>query len=139
MKDRYFLDTNIFVYSFDHSHPAKQKKSQLLIDEALSQKKGVTSYQVVQEFLNVASRKFKKPFDIKDSKLYLNEVLGVLCEVYPSTELYQLALDLKGETGYGFYDSLILASAIESECKIVFSEDMQDGQRISGVLIKNPF
>ena len=54
-------------------------------------------------------------------------------------EIYDFALDVKGETGYGFYDSLILASAIYSGCKALLSEDLQNGQLIKGVKIVNPF
>ena len=61
MNDRFFLDTNIFVYSFDQTAPAKSRKATQLIRKALTTQKGVISYQVVQEFFNVALKRFSQP------------------------------------------------------------------------------
>ena len=58
MNDRFFLDTNIFAYSFDDDAPQKSKKAEGLIREALTLHKGVVSYQVVQEFFSVAFKRF---------------------------------------------------------------------------------
>ena len=59
MSDRFFIDTNIFVYTFDHVNNNKKAIARSLIQNALSSGEGVISYQVIQEFLNVATRKFK--------------------------------------------------------------------------------
>ena len=139
MKDKYFVDTNIFVYSFDPREPAKCRKAQKIIEDALSSHKGIISYQVIQEFVNVAIRKFSKPLSTLDCKLYLDQVLFPLCEIYPSSELYKRALDVKEETGFSFYDSLIVSSAIEGGCGIIYSEDLQNNQSILGVTIRSPF
>ena len=138
MSARVFLDTNIFVYTFSGSSPAKQKKALTLVGEAL-EVGGVISFQVVQEFLNVAMHKFEKPFSWEESYEYFEEVLGPLCGVYPDPELYRKALRIHHETGYRFYDALIVASALEGGCKILYSEDLQDGRKIAGLSIKNPF
>lgn len=61
MSDRFFLDTNNFLYSFDRSAPAKQAKATHLIRKALTSHKGMVSYQVVQEFFNVALKRFAQP------------------------------------------------------------------------------
>ena len=61
MKDKYFIDTNIFVYSFDDASRSKQKKARKLIEQALATGRGVVSYQVIQEFINVSLNRFKKP------------------------------------------------------------------------------
>src|ERR1700678_2664259 len=61
MSDRFFLDTNIFVYSFDRSAVMKAQKATQLICNTLKTQKGIISYQVVQEFFNVALRKFSEP------------------------------------------------------------------------------
>lgn len=139
MKDRYFLDTNIFVYTFDNTAIKKQKKAQELVKQALSKKMGIISFQVVQEFLNVATRKFASPLTTEEAKSYLEIVLKPLCEVYADLEIYQFALDIKKITHFSFYDALIIAAALKSDCKILYSEDLHDGQLISGLEIKNPF
>jgi predicted nucleic acid-binding protein len=61
MNAKYFLDTNVFVYSFDDGKPAKKERSLALIQEALENGSGIISTQVIQEFLNVATQKFAVP------------------------------------------------------------------------------
>jgi predicted nucleic acid-binding protein len=139
MSDKYFIDTNVFVYSFDQSQRTKHLRSLQLIQSALQTGLGIISTQVIQEFLNVATRKFAVPMKPEDSKAYLRLVLNPLCQVYPDLSLFESSLDLQAETGYSFYDSVILSAAIRSECNFLFTEDMQDGQEIHGVLIKNPY
>ncbi len=58
---RFFLDTNIFVYTFDGRSPSKRAPANDLVARALDTRRGVISYQAVQEFLNVATRKFARP------------------------------------------------------------------------------
>lgn len=139
MKDKYFLDTNIFIYTFDAAAPAKQKHAQTLVNAALIDNLGVISYQVVQEFLNVATRKFQPPMSAADAKLYLEQVFAPLCEIYPSMDLYEHAIDINKQTHFAFYDSLMIAAAIKTGCKILYSEDLHHQQSISGLVIKNPF
>ena len=67
MNDRFFLDTNIFIYTFDDRELEKQNKAQELVSEALTSRRGCISFQVVQEFLNVATQKFSKPLSESDA------------------------------------------------------------------------
>ncbi len=135
----FFLDTNVFVYSFDTSAPAKQETARQLIQAALRTQRGVISTQVVQEFLNLALRKFKQPMTVSDARDYLRSVLIPLCQHYPSTAFYDRALLLKEETGYAWYDTLIVTAAVEVGCASLFSEDLQSGRVVKGVTIRNPF
>jgi predicted nucleic acid-binding protein len=139
MNGKYFIDTNIFIYSFDSDHSEKQNRSMELIQTGLETGIGIISTQVVQEFLNVATRKFKIPMKLDDSKAYLRMVMNPLCQVYPDLALFESGLDLQAETGYSFFDSLIVAAAIRGGCDYLYTEDMQDGQAIHRVTIKNPF
>jgi len=139
MNDKYFLDTNILIYSFDHSAPKKREIACTLIETAMRDGKGCISTQVIQEFLNVATRKFNIPFSCYDCKRYLNNVLNPLCEVFPDHALYEGALDIQATTQYSFYDSLILTSAKRAHCSILYTEDLHDGHQIEKLTIKNPF
>ena len=139
MNDKYFIDTNIIVYGFDDQQPDKKARSLSLITDALQTGNGIISWQVIQEFLNVATRKFKVPLKLEDAKLYLQKVLHPLCQVFPDLEIYQNALDLQGKTKYSLYDSLILAGALREGCTILYSEDLQDGYQVDGLRIVNPF
>ena len=67
---RFFIDTNIFIYSFDQTAPAKAKLASQLIRKALTTQKGVISFQVVQEFYNVALRRFSHPMNTSDAEQY---------------------------------------------------------------------
>lgn len=136
---RFFLDTNILVYSFDPSVPDKQQGAQRLIQLALQTQLGVISTQVVQEFLNLALRKFSQPMTAADARTYLRVVLLPLCRHYPSIDFYDHALLLAEETGYAWYDALVVTAAVEADCATLFTEDMQDGHRVHGMTILNPF
>ena len=139
MSDKFFLDTNIIIYTFDKASRAKQKKALALVGEAMEEQTGIISYQVVQEFLNVAGRKFATPLHPQDLKLYLKEILLPLCEVHSSHALFRQAVDLHEETGYAFYDCLIISGALEGGCRVLYSEDLQSGRAVDGLRIVNPF
>ena len=139
MSAKHFLDTNIFVYSFDESQPEKRERALNLIAEALQSGDGLISAQVIQEFLNVATRKFTSPMKTADCQAYLTRVLHPLCQVTPDLALYEASLDIQQETGYSFYDSLILAGALRGGCTTLYSEDLQAGQQVRGLHIINPF
>ena len=139
MSDKYFIDTNVFVYSFDNREPLKRERSIEIIRDALEKSTGVISTQVLQEFLNVATRKFVVPMKVDDSKAYLRQVLNPLCQVYPDFSLYETCLDVQSGTGYSFYDSLIISAAIRVGCNVLYSEDLQDGQQVRSVKIVNPY
>ncbi|MDR3676598.1 MAG: PIN domain-containing protein [Acidobacteriota bacterium] len=139
MSDRFFLDTNIFVYCFDRTAPAKARRALQLIRTAVETRKGIVSYQVVQEFFNVALRRFTQPMAISDAEQYLSTVFRPLLAVHSSPALYGEALRLSAQFRFSWYDSLIVAAAIEGQCRILYSEDLQSGQRIGNLEIKNPF
>ena len=139
MSAEFFLDTNILVYTFDLDDPEKRNRARDLVETGLSSNKGAISYQVVQEFLNVAIRKFQTPMTSEVANEYLHLVLEPLCTVFPSISLYERALSLAERWRYGFYDSLIIASALEAECSILYSEDLHAGQKLESLTILNPF
>lgn len=139
MSDRYFLDTNIIVYSFDERDSYKQETAEELIKDGLIQNQGVISYQVIQEFVNVSTQKFETPLSLKDCKQYVDLVLDPMWEVYSSKDLVHSAFDIHERWQYSFYDSLIIAAAIEASCNILYSEDLQHEQKIYSLKIVNPF
>ena len=139
MNGKYFIDTNILIYSFDPDNPSKKKIAFDLISTALEKGTGVISYQIIQEFLNAATRKFAVPLTFKDAQRYLNVVLEPLCEVFSSTELFHQALEISDQWRFPFYDALVVAAALQADCSVLYSEDMQDNQTIKGLTIRNPF
>ena len=139
MSAKFFLDTNTIVYSFDNKDAFKRRISQQLIQLALQTRQGHISYQVVQEFLNVATRKFAIPLIHPKSSAYLRDVLSPICTVFPNMALYEKALQIHDRWKFSFYDSLIIAAAISADCAMLYSEDLQHKQTIEHLTIINPF
>jgi predicted nucleic acid-binding protein len=139
MSGRFFLDTNIFVYSFDSSSAAKSKRSIELIRDGVAKGKGIVSYQVVQEFFNVALRKFSPAFTVADAEQYLTAVFRPLLSIHSSQANYLEALRLSSKHHMSWYDSLIVAGALEAQCEVLFSEDLQHGRRFEQMQVVNPF
>ena len=106
---------------------------------ALETGKGVISWQVAQEFLNVALHRFERPLTPREVADYLEEVLAPLCHVHPSPELFRDALAIHTETGFRFYDSLVVAGASAAGVRTLYTEDLQSGREIRGLRIENPF
>ena len=100
MKDNYFFDTNIFIYSFDVEDPSKREKAKELIKTALVDGNGFISVQVIQEFYNVATRKFKVPMNILAAKNYLENVFAQLNIVQPDLNFISNGLDIASTTKY---------------------------------------
>jgi predicted nucleic acid-binding protein len=139
MIDRFFLDTNVFVYSFDQSAPLKARKAAELIRQGLTTRKGIVSYQVVQEFFNVALRRFSQPMQAPEAEQYLRTVFQPLLSVHSSQALYAEALHLQGQSGLSWYDALIVTAAIQARCELLYTEDLQHGQRFGSLQVRNPF
>lgn len=136
----FFIDTNIFVYALLASEPLKKQCAVQLLEQALATHSGCISYQVIQEFAFVATRRFAKRFTADECQQFIDAAMQPLNRVSSSTELVHAALALQTSTGYGFYDCLILAGALQSGASVVYSEDLQHNQLIDGTLrIVNPF
>jgi len=137
--DKYFLDTNILVYSFDSGEPAKLSRSQQLIHEGLKNGRAVISYQVAQEFTSVARKKFAAALTFEDLEAYWRTTLYPLLLVHSSFPLFERALDVCRREKLSWYDSLVIAAAIQGACKVLYSEDFQHGRRFGDLVIANPF
>jgi predicted nucleic acid-binding protein len=133
MSAEVFLDTNILVYGIAQNDPRTARAMALL------RQGGTISVQVLNEFTNVAHRKLRRSWP------EIIDALGALRILFPDPKpigfaTHQAALAIAQRDGLAFYDSLIIASALEAGCATLWSEDMQDGQVIDGRLkIRNPF
>jgi predicted nucleic acid-binding protein len=140
MNGKSFLDTNIFIYDIDDEAPkAKKAVAHNLIRDALARNRSIVSYQVIQEFLAVAIRKFPSSVTVPDARRYLEAVLDPLLVVHSSLDLFQEALDIASRYQLSWCDSLIVAAASEANCSVLYTEDLQHGAKINGVRIENPF
>jgi len=134
-----FMDSNVFVYMFDETDKRKRDTAVRLVESALHAGSASVSFQVIQETLNVVTRKLATPMTAEDAKSFMQRVLAPLFRVPASISLYNRALDVQARYRYGFYDSLIVAAALDVGCTRLYTEDLQDGQQIEGLTIENPF
>jgi len=133
-----FLDSNILLYTISPSEPAKQKIAISIVSSALKDSNAVISAQVVQECLNVGTGKLERAVP-GSVRTWLSAYLMPLCTVFPSENLYLRAIDVKSRYGISFYDACIVAAALQAQVKTLLTEDLQDGQVIEDLTIKNPF
>ncbi len=132
----YFLDTNILVYAFEQRESEKRNLARRLIDDSNPWE---TSWQVIQEFCSLALHRFKTPLPVP----YLESLLDLLiiphCTVFPDASIWRSTLRIQKETQYRFYDSLIVAAALQSGAPVLYTEDLQHGRKIADLEIRNPF
>ena len=130
---RPFLDTNVLLYSLTGGDPRQAVAVRLLAAG------GTVSVQVLNEFANVARRKMKLSWP--DVAKALSDVRALCGPPVPLTlATHEEAVKLATRDGIAFYDALIVASALETGCDVLLTEDMQDGRVIKARLtIRNPF
>lgn len=137
MKDKYFFDTNVLVYMQDASNLVKQQKARSLLSTHLGNGTAVISTQCLQEFYNVLANKMKQ------DKIQTKQIMHSLSENIPVVQvtptLIENGIDISIKTQFSLWDSLMISAASFAKCTILYSEDMNDGQVIDGVTIKNPF
>jgi len=136
MNAKTFLDTNVLLYADDFDSPAKQKRAENLIEHLISTRTGCVSMQVLQEYFSTATRKLRMSPNFARRKIELYTGFNVL--TLQPVDLFA-AIDLHRDHQFSIWDALIVRAALISDCEILYSEDMQDGQRIDGLTIVNPF
>jgi predicted nucleic acid-binding protein len=136
MPARSFFDTNVLVYSDDKAAPAKQSRALALLAEHRRAGTGVVSMQVLQEYFVTVTRKLRVDAAIGRRKV---ELLAEFDVAAPELADILAAIDLHRLHSFSFWDALVVRTAKQSGCPILFSEDMQDGREIDGVRIVNPF
>ena len=133
MPDKNFFDTNVLIYAIAQNDPRGPRA------EALIATGGAVGVQGLNEFVSVARRKLRMPWkDVTDAL----EAIRVLCPSPVPIEIstHEAALKIAKDCGYGIYDALVIAAALEAGCTTLYSEDLQDGQIVDGKLtIRNPF
>jgi predicted nucleic acid-binding protein len=135
MQDKVFIDTNILLYSYSKNEPIKQQKSLEVINENIDF--SIISKQVINEISNIFFRKFA--LNATQIKQNINDIYQAISVVDFDKEIQFLAIEIKQKHQIQFYDALIIATAIQNNCNILYSEDMQHSQTIDRLKIINPF
>jgi predicted nucleic acid-binding protein len=136
MSVRSFFDTNVLVYADDKASLSKQRRAVELITEHRRSRTGAVSLQVLQEYFVTVTRKLHVDAGIARRKV---ELLAEFDVASPDVADVLAAIDLHRLHGINFWDALIVRSAKQSGCSVLFSEDMQAAREIDGVRIVNPF
>lgn len=133
---RSFFDTNVLIYADDKANPTKQSRAVDLVIEHRRSRTGVLSLQVLQEYFVTVTRKLQVEAALARRKV---ELLAEFDVATPDVSDVLAAIDLHRLHGFTLWDSLILQSAKQAGCKVLFTEDMQHTREIDGVRIVNPF
>jgi predicted nucleic acid-binding protein len=137
-EDKAFIDTNIIIYAYDVTAGKKHETARIIITGLWDSGLGVISTQVLQEFFVNVVQKIPKPIDKQQAKEIVRDLLKWRVVVNTGDSIID-AIDICLRFGYSFWDSMIIEAAIKGGATVLISEDLQDGQVVSGVTIKNPF
>ena len=129
-----FVDTNVLIYAYSDTELEKKKKVlSLLTTESVA-----ISTQVVNEFIWVMNRKFN--VDFGSLKFIINNIFDLYKVCIINQPAVLKAIDLSKRLNFSYWDSLMLASALELGCNIFYTEDLQNGQNIDNqIMVINPF
>ncbi len=132
MPAKAFIDTNVIIYSLGSNSTKTALAAPLFADHP------TISTQVLSETANVALKKLAMPLSETGKLLAMLEATCRVEIVTPAT--MHRALDVSGRYGFSWFESLIVASALEAGCDTLYTEDLQHGQVIEGKLtVTNPF
>jgi predicted nucleic acid-binding protein len=137
MSDKVFVDTNVLIYAHDVDAREKHLRARDILRALWNEETGVVSPQVLQEFYVNVTRKIATPIS-KTSARSVVENYGGWCIDMSPAEIFT-AFRIEDASRIGFWDALIVASAIRAGAKLILSEDLNAGQTISGIRIENPF
>ena len=137
MSDKTFIDTNVLIYAHDMDAKAKHEAAKRVLQELWSERAGVLSMQVLQEFYVNVTRKIPHPISKESARLVVSTYTTWCIDTTPAE--MSTAFRIEDEAHIGFWDALIVASAVKSGANRLLSEDLKAGQIISGVRVENPF
>jgi predicted nucleic acid-binding protein len=137
MSDKTFIDTNVLIYAHDLDAKAKNEIAKAALRELWSERTGVLSMQVLQEFYINVTRKIPSPLSNDSARSVINSYAIWCMETTPAE--ISGAFRIEDESQIGFWDALIVSSAVKCGATRILSEDLNAGQRIAGILVENPF
>lgn len=137
MSARTFVDTNVLIYAHDVDATSKHEAAKNVLRELWDERRGVLSTQVLQEFYVNVTRKIQHPISKRSARLVVSSY-AIWCVDTTHAEI-STAFRIEDEHRIGFWDALVVASALKSGANRILSEDLNAGQTIAGIRIENPF
>ena len=133
-----FVDTNVLVYAHDKDQGTKHERAGEIVAVLWERRTGLISTQVLQEFYETVTRKIPKPISPSRARSVIRAYGQWKLETNGLDTILQ-ASELQERHRLSFWDAMIVAAAIRSGAEVLLSEDLNDGQLIEGVRIRNPF
>ena len=137
-KERQFVDTNILVYAQDVSAGRKREVASRLVDELWRARAGCLSTQVLQEFYVTVTRKAPRPLSGAEAFSVVAELATWHIHTPGIADVLD-AISAHQRFHISYWDALILRSAAELGCAVLWSEDLNAGQTYGRVTVRNPF
>jgi predicted nucleic acid-binding protein len=133
-----FVDFNILVYAFDASAGSRHIAAERLVERIWQKETGCLSLQVLQEFFVTVTRKTPQPLSIDEAAQRVREFAA--WRVFtPAVDDVLNAIALQREARLSFWDAMVVNAASELGCDVLWTEDLNDGQILRGVRVRNPF
>ena len=133
-----FVDTNILIYAYDVSAGTKHARAAELVTELWKLRMGLVSTQVLQEFYVTVTRKIARPLESSSARQIIADLSRwEVMTIEPNTIL--AAIDLQRDHLLSFWDAMIVTTAANGNAETLFTEDLNHGQVIGGVTVRNPF
>lgn len=131
-----FVDTNIWVYCYDHGEPDKRERA---LQSIASREDAdiVLSAQVLNEFFTVVTRRLAHPLD-RTTAAAAVEALRAFDVAQIDGALVSAAVALGDKWSLSHWDALIVAAARRAGCDQILSEDLATGSTIAGITVVNP-
>jgi predicted nucleic acid-binding protein len=136
--NRQFIDTNILLYAHDTSAGFKHERARALLEQLWESRDGCLSIQILQEFFVNVTRKIPRPLEPTVAKEIIADLSRWHTHV-PAADDVLGAIGLHQRTGISFWDAMMVRSATEIGCKVIYSEDLNHGQLYDGVPVEDPF
>jgi predicted nucleic acid-binding protein len=137
MSDRCFLDTNILLYAHDSSAGVKHERAKALVEQLWRNRSGAISTQILQELAVNLRRKIATPLPPKAIQEMVADYLTWHVVVNDGAAILE-ALDLEAQYRISFWDALVVRAAQTAGARVLYSEDLSDGQRYGQVVVENP-
>jgi len=133
-----FVDSNILVYAYDLAQGEKRQQAKTLLLSLWESGLGCVSVQVLQEFFVNVTRKADSPLSSEQAAQVIHDFSDWTIH-RPGIKDVLSAIELHQRYRISFWDAMILRSARQSGCSILWSEDLSDSQDYGGVKVLNPF
>jgi predicted nucleic acid-binding protein len=133
-----FVDSNVIVYAHDASSAAKSERAATLLHDLWTSGRGCLSIQVLQEFFVTVTRKVPRPLDATRAAQIVADLARWRVHS-PRPEDVLEAIEIHRRSRLAFWDALIVRSALQLGCSVVWSEDLHAGRVHPGVTVRNPF